>query len=558
MTLPTVTPELAATVLGRLAGRIRSRSEAMLADRASWTVTESAVTIGAATVTLRPTGGVLTGDDAVGCDCLLAPNCAHLAAVVAACPVADQGAGPQPDSQEPAEPPAVPAGRKPDPTAPRLTDRQVEALTDTWLVGANLLSSGAARRDTRTYTAALSALHKLRAAGLIRAERAFTGVVTALNRAVSDPQNLQPDTVVASLSDVLLTAHVLLQADRAGRPADPEYIGSARRKYAPIGAITATPFALEPVLTESGYAGSVLTLRDGQGRFWTIQDVRPGDVSQVRRSHGVGIEIGELVVSLECLSNFKLLIGQGTASADGRLGRGRSVRAALGDSIEYPAPWADIPRWPADASGWAIVAGVVTGGDEAGLVIRTATGEVPVTVPRAARLLGWGESALWLAAGRDIEVQCLVRRRGADADLVGVHRMGLDPDFGEDVHNVTWCGLDRLDVRDIGATREQLTPRAPTPTEIETFTVAAPGVALLVTRWLQRTVTGGLGAIRAATRELPADRQTLINLGAPFAAELLGDLDAATRAGTRAFDGTWQPDPEPLVRAWLALARYLA
>lgn len=564
MTLPAVTAEVAATILGRLAGRIRKRSEALLADQASWIIDAATVTIGTATVTFRSPDATLTSEDGLACDCLLAPNCAHLAAVVAACPLAEPDSAPTESDSAPAESDSVPAESDTTvqptptpPTEPALSVRQVEALTEVWQLGAHILTTGAARRDTRTYAAALSALHKLRAAGLMRADRAFTGVVTALNRAVGDPQSLSRAEFTDALAESLLIAHMLLRTPAPGVPIDADYIGTARRRYSQIGAITAVPLAIEPVLTTSGYAGAVLTVRDGQGRLWTLQDVRPGAETQVWQSYHAGIEIGELMTSMSDLTHRKLILGQATGSADGRLGRGRSVRAALGSPVTYPEVWDDVPRWPADMSGWAIVTGTITGGDEAGLVVAGPTGEVAITVPAIARALGWGETAWWLASGRDIEVVCLVRRRGSDLDLVGLHRVGLDPEFAHDAHNVTWCGLDHLAARDIGAPRDATPVVAPTQAEIETFSATAPDVAVLVTRWLHRAAAGGLGAVRAAERELPADKRTLTVLGASFAAELLTELVAATRAGTRAFDGTWVPDPEPLARAWLALSRYL-
>ena len=83
---PAVTAGVLGDVLGVLPARLRRRldTEPRLADDWTWSEADGVTTVEAdeATVTLRPTRGVISAPDELSCTCLLAPRCLHLAAVL--------------------------------------------------------------------------------------------------------------------------------------------------------------------------------------------------------------------------------------------------------------------------------------------------------------------------------------------------------------------------------------------------------------------------------------------------------------------------------------------
>lgn len=73
-------------------------------------------------------------------------------------------------------------------------------------------------------------------------------------------------------------------------------------------------------------------------------------------------------------------------------------------------------------------------------------------------------------------------------------------------------------------------------------------------RWCQRVLDAGPSVL--ASPALERDRAWAVAAGAPFAARLLGGMEAATHQGSRRFDGTWEADAPALLAAWLAASQY--
>ncbi|ERH25695.1 hypothetical protein HMPREF1550_02624, partial [Actinomyces sp. oral taxon 877 str. F0543] len=87
-----ISPALLARIVDALAPRVRKRADAYLADGV-----EVGPTTQVAGASVRLAGaGVLTEDDQIVCDCLLAPRCAHRAVVALSLEVAGDGDGPTP------------------------------------------------------------------------------------------------------------------------------------------------------------------------------------------------------------------------------------------------------------------------------------------------------------------------------------------------------------------------------------------------------------------------------------------------------------------------------
>ncbi|MEU8054084.1 hypothetical protein, partial [Micromonospora haikouensis] len=108
--LPPVSPAVAAAAVAALPSRLRRRLDATVERLAALPVgqVDGGVSVDCgpeALVVLRPgPTGAVTGPEQARCACLLAPRCLHLAAVLAACPVADLASHPDPAPAAPATP----------------------------------------------------------------------------------------------------------------------------------------------------------------------------------------------------------------------------------------------------------------------------------------------------------------------------------------------------------------------------------------------------------------------------------------------------------------------
>ncbi|RRD47378.1 hypothetical protein [Arachnia propionica] len=519
-----IAPDLLARIVDALAPRVRKRADALVASPPEL---GQVVDFGNATVTLAEVE-VATAEDQLNCDCLLAPNCAHRAAVALLLPVADAD---DQDEGFPATPP--PTGNPRDrlrtataddsgplTTAQRDTLATVRAhLHRTLLVGSRRLS--AADRGELA-----ADLHRLRTHGLVTADRGLTGFVRSLSG--TDRPN------AFGFASALVNLHQLslLPVDR---PAG-ELLGRARETYHEVGGLKLEPLHAEPIVAASGFAGTQVSFIDGWGNVWQVVRLRPGTLRDVPGHYLAGETWAGISDSSAVLSRHRLLVSNATARADGRLGGGRQVRAAR---LEPASSWETLPE------GYRVVEGPITGGDRQGLEI---AGTRLVLLP-AARALGAGLATELFGAAVGTEVTCLARGE----HLLGMRTRGGDILIPEGLQDVWWPGLDEVDRSWAGTLP---TPVSPTVAEVDPsdWLVTSPAVREVTWRWCVRVLDAGRAALNSP--RLPEDIAWLHAAGAPFAAELLASLSASTGAGSRRFDGTWEPDPDALAHAWLALSQY--
>lgn len=490
--LPAVAPDIAADLLSALPSRLKRRAEALVAESSSWVVQDGAVVIGEHTVTVS---------EEITCSCLLSPKCAHVGAVVLAAPVgaAEVSAGGVSvgEVQD-----VVVSEKRVDEAA--LNTRVQLATRCTELVNASL-KQGLGALSVQDYAGALALLQATRAAVLPRLERALTAVVGGLRsiRLGSPPGR---DDLGNRLSTLALAAYVL-----AKDPTSEEAIGQTRRSYSNLdgrGTGIFVPLMAEPVVAASGFAGVVVTFADTQGELLQLAHTPPGEAKDVVSAWEGRAALGDLHCSYSQLSRHKLLISGGRTSADGRIGRGKGVRAALGEAVGI----ADLPEAP----GFEYFSGTVISGDRRGIVLRTDSGEISLSFLSAARRAGIGDLLSWLKS--QPELQVVSRDRHVVRVFTSTEQVfpGLDHPIG-------------TKLPDDSGPRELRMP--------------ALGVAELLSSWCGILTAGGAVVLGGQANRLASDAAKLDALAAPVAAgllrSLLTELDATALARIQGYLGNF-------------------
>lgn len=469
--IPALSPSVAAALLDALPSRLKRRAEKLAAGHETWLIDGSSVTVGEHSVTLTPEPA---------CTCLLSPRCAHVGAVALVAPTA---------SSEPEVPEAEPelqAGISNEERAARLdlAARATQLVED-------CLAHGVGGLPVSGHAAALALLQSARVARLPRLERALTAVVGASQstRAGKPPGR---DDLGLRLGSLSLAAHGLAR--------DPEDVGTARRSYSALdgrGTGSFTPVSAEPVLTASGYAGVVIHFLSSKGEFLQLAHTPPGGVANLRAAWHAGVALGDLHRPHAELARHKVLISGGRTSADGRIGRGGGVHAALGAEVELE----DLREVP----GHRILRGTPQAVTRLGFELEG----VPLRFLPAARQTSLGELADWLSTLDEVTV--LARNDTA----LRIWGDGVD----------VFPGLDRApDV-------EKRTPAK----GVERPLVARPhGVAEILRHWLGIAAAGGAPALVSQSERLSGDVRRLKNLAAPTAARVLRAFGTRPGAATLA------------------------
>ncbi|MDO5681693.1 MAG: hypothetical protein Q4G46_02535 [Propionibacteriaceae bacterium] len=549
--LPAVDPAYAAEVLASLPPRLAKKMDAQ--DPTEWIVSEGTpvtVTVGKATVTIN-------GPTDAACDCLLAPKCLHLAAVLAACPVADAepptdaDAATDTGSTHEAATPTSRAGANTGPDRPRAGTSSHDDATDDVAVSRlpgealeavelaeqtldTLITEGLAAITTPDRARVLRTVALARVHGLHRLGAAFA----TLHSRLSTPTT---EGAVVALAECAVVVWGLAYAHNSGTITD-DHLGTARRRYSPIGTLRLQGLACEPVVTDSGYSGVVTHLADDTGRVWTLNSIVPGDLAAIRGAYRGSTGLPEVTAPHRELARSGLLVTRATGSADGRLGKGSGVRASVRTSAGELAN--DIPGW---WCGEAEITGLQAGPDALRLRLRTADGlkfaEFAAAVwqldPDAVRLLGG-------CAGTTVEV----RLRGGRLLAIRSSAWG-DPAKRTDPDGDWWFpGLDRISRDALGTTYAGPPTIWPAPAGLDPVTV--------VTRWRDRVARQGRRTVTGAgLTGLTRDRAWLETVASPARARLLAGLAEAGARGERRFDGSFEADPTALRPAWTALAASL-
>ncbi|MEU8807125.1 hypothetical protein ACN6K5_001104 [Streptomyces violaceoruber] len=377
--LPPVSPSVTAELVAALTPRLRKRLDAGVAKVSGRPVVRDGdivrIAVDAETdLELHAPDGIVSSAGAIRCGCLLAPDCLHRAAAASAAPVAeptepavgtpsptDSAVGtpsPGEPSQEtapapagPATPAAVPApGPTPPPAPPAAqtpgaapggvpapeaaTPAQCAASAALHAAAAAVLEAGVEGAGAVLQAELLRAAHTARLAGLPRASGRAVAVVTALRAArAADPAHRLSD-LGAALRDVLLLAHRL---PGATGPELAGLRGRVRQPYSPDGSLRLYGLFAEPVLTTTGYAGTVTWTADTAGRLYTVPDVAPGGAERATGSADRAVRLGDTSLTPRELSRAGLAVSGATVSPTGRLGAGTGVRAVRAPGASWYA-----------------------------------------------------------------------------------------------------------------------------------------------------------------------------------------------------------------------------
>ncbi|WP_229406232.1 SWIM zinc finger family protein [Micromonospora sp. NBRC 110038] len=600
--LPPVSPAVAAAAVAALPSRLRRRLDATVERLAALPVgqVDGGVSVDCgpeALVVLRPgPTGAVTGPEQARCSCLLAPRCLHLAAVLAACPVADPASHPDPAPAAPATPDgagrASRAGRAgatgPAAAGGAPTKAQRAAAGALWRAAAAVLASGVPAAGAVGQADLLRAAHGARLAGLPRAEAAALRLVRGLRAHRSRQTGHRLADLVEVLHDLLYAAGRLA----AGDP-DPALVGVLRRAYEPDGTLEVYGVCREPVISATGYAGVVTHLVAADGRRLSFADVKPGGPNRARDCAHAVTEMGAVSVDHAALARGGLRITGTTVSPDGRLGAGAGVRATPLTGADWSSgalaelfarPLAEVVSGqlavddPADPgrAGTAllgadlVVVGAVgdqvlarelapdAGADRApvpdGPVIRLVPANPHPALAHVAnlrRLASWPGLRIRVVGRLDPDRAGTLRPLAVGAVPGATETLRLPPEW----HGRADLGYDQIQ-------GSHLPPRAQAGPAQSAPAVDAVAESPLwrVRRLVELAVSGGRRAVAEAARDEAASlavplRRAGFTTAAAVASALVAESD---RRGRDAFGRLTDPDPDRYAWAWLAATAHLA
>ncbi|WP_405482674.1 hypothetical protein [Streptomyces sp. NBC_00009] len=566
-------------------------------------------------VELHAPGGGVTAEDAIRCGCLLAPACVHRAAAATLAPIADdtptpapsdapdQPSPPAPDevdatapTTEPTEartsplttsppttssPTTSPLTTSPPTTSPLTTSTpttppQAAAAEALWQAAVLVLDAGVDGAGAVLQAGLLRAAHTARLAALPRPAAAAIRTVNGLRAARAAEPDHRTSELADALEELLATAYGLR---RPGTPdAHAALRGTARRAYAPGGSLRLYGLFTEPVLTATGHAGVVTWTADAAGRLYTVPDVAPGGPARARTAGDRAVRMGDTALTHRDLARAGLVVSGATVSADGRLGAGRSVRAAAAAGADWTEePLAALWSVPvADQAARALAAGATGAAGEDLLfldatltgVAREAGGDcllaecegltVRLTAADDHPELAHRENLALLATAPGTRVRAIARLVPAGHPRAALLAVRL-PTGRHDL------GLDRLQ-------RQDVPPTSPLP---EPLPVPAPGPVRptpsaplhILRRRTEQVVVAGRRALTHAAPARPhttaphttaPDTALLRRAGLSTAAELLDAMRRSAAERRRDGFGRLVPaDTDAFARAWLATARYL-
>ena len=419
MSRPKITSQLLLALTSAAPSRVQKRLDKNpnLAADWNWSTTQLGfqVETGTQVVTISAADGVLSQAEQITCDCLLSPKCLHVLACVTQLEIVNGADGGDPESEEPdtqdnesrlsesADTNQVATTSVPSATV-KVADELFAATSD-------LLAVGCQRASTVLLGSLLQAAHHARADGVHWPAAAAIRLVEGVRKLRNDSKDFDLDRLQLDLFE-LLSACCMLRNQTDGWQ---NTIGTARRAYRPRpDALKLHGVFVEPILTNDGFAGMVVYLKDEQHHWYTISQVRrtveSSDPSQQVSAEELlaagwsgGITVGKTHVTAKQLMGSRVLIRGGGVSDDGRLGLGTKCEFAMQDD-----------RWLTDSLHQWLTEDLAT------QVERVASFQATAELARPA---GWNLVGLHVEVVAANKAHLIVRNLGADQLLpLGVYQ----------------------------------------------------------------------------------------------------------------------------------------
>ncbi len=320
---PTVDPAVLVAAIDGAPDRVRRRLDRD-PDAASgwqWTPGDDGWTVAAGNETVHLPADHIGELGQLSCSCLLSPNCFHIMACLTALEVAAEqneshlDDAPIADVQEPSS--EVDTVTVPD-------ERQQRAAADLTNNINRLISVGISGAGVAVQSGLMRAVHQCRAQGLHRAAAVGLRVIEGTGQVRRRASQSDPTQLAEDITDCVETSHHI----RSGKPIEDFWIGTARRKQRAVRPKRLHGLLAEPILTRSGYGGVAVYFLGEDDQVYSVSDVRPGGAELCRGAYRGGIDIGPIVEPAIKLARSQYLGSELTASRDGRLGRGQSVKIA--------------------------------------------------------------------------------------------------------------------------------------------------------------------------------------------------------------------------------------
>lgn len=546
---PTVSSELVAAIIESTPDRVRRRLDKAPDAAAGWEWqagdTAWSVAAGGETVTL-PHGHVVAVEQ-VACTCLLSPRCFHVLACLTRLEVIVVESQPATQADAPDATSAV------DDDAVELDEKQRQAARQLQAGTAQLLRVGVANAGLVVQSGLLRAVHQCRADGLHRLAALGLRVIAGAGEFRRRAAESDPAQLAADVADVLETIRRLLDHQAVAG----YWIGTARRKQSPVRPRKLHGLFAEPIITRSGFAGAAAYFLGEDDRIYTASDVRAGDAQHARDAYLGGIEIGPLVQPARQLARGQYLGTDLTASADGRLGRGKGIKIVeQGASTwqaepiqarfrrELPDQWNEVyaqAALPAEArpAGWDFVflEGTVLGAAGPELLFQTSQYAQPIrlAIENESESLCFRENLRILSHAPGLRLQVIARVNLAEPRIAAP--LAAAPPAAEPLEGAprlelpaSWAGRVCLGFDELQ--RHFLIDAQ--PSEVVLSAAGVPSdfegpLAPLRRRWIA-AMLAGLASQRPATNMLAAEKSAIARLGLVTAAALLDALSTAQSA----------------------------
>ncbi|MCO8121992.1 hypothetical protein NHH03_09610 [Stieleria sp. TO1_6] len=322
---PNVSAELVARLIDQAPTRVQKRLDKnpLVADTWTWSRQDNQITVVAGEETVRlvvnPESNSMTELQQLSCTCLLAPKCFHLLACASRLPLEQTV-----DSSATTD--SVTTLIDDDQTASAVEVTAVMRQAASNSIGAieTVLSVGSRNCGVVVQSTLLRAAHQCRRHGLIHLSAALIRSVQGIRQLKSGSDGTDTEQLKTDLARTVVLARAVLRHDTL----EVDQVGQVRRPFTAVDVSRLQGVLAEPIVTRSGFAGTVVHFIANDTAFYEVGLVRPGEPSLASQAYQGGIDLGSTTLSAFELCRATLDVQNLTASPDHRLGRGTKTRWA--------------------------------------------------------------------------------------------------------------------------------------------------------------------------------------------------------------------------------------